>query len=173
MRRRGDFAFPQAALVVHLSTQRCVPPLPRSHIPILPPRLRCSSSKYVIHDKRTTHPGRRFTNKGIASPQTPITLSINLASNDLKGLESKLLEVSTPGSDSFRQWLSKEDVSSYVAPTHEARQAINAWLSSHGIDHVANSDHRIGSKSPYLSQKRTKCSLLRTRVIYTHPRDVC
>lgn len=39
-----------------------------------------------------------------------LSMRISLTMNDRDGLETKLMEAATPGSASFRQWLSKDEV---------------------------------------------------------------
>jgi tripeptidyl-peptidase-1 len=68
-----------------------------------------SSAASVVHDRRAAPP-EGFVRLGAAPADKMLTFRINLASSDLAGLESKLMSAATPGSDTFRQWLSKEEV---------------------------------------------------------------
>ncbi|KAF8174045.1 Pro-kumamolisin, activation domain-containing protein [Mycena galopus ATCC 62051] len=74
-----------------------------------------------------------FTSQGPAADGHTITLRFALASNNLPGLQEKLLDVSTPGSANFRQWLSQDEVKSFVAPSTDAVNAFNAFTSANGL----------------------------------------
>ncbi|KIJ26919.1 hypothetical protein M422DRAFT_191590 [Sphaerobolus stellatus SS14] len=87
---------------------------------------------FVLHERRDTVP-RGFVHNGPASVNQTITLKIALNSNNLAGLEKALLDVSTPSSALYGQHLTKEEVEAFVAPTSETTNAVNEFLSSHGI----------------------------------------
>jgi tripeptidyl-peptidase-1 len=93
----------------------------------------CLPSRAVVHDKRAAIPAG-FASQGASSPDEDIVLSFNIASRDRDGLEAKLLAASTPGSSTFRQWLSKSEVESHAAPSSEALEAVHEWLSSNDIN---------------------------------------
>lgn len=57
-----------------------------------------------------THAPATFTRVSAAPSDHVLSMRINLAMNDRDGLEAKLMEAATPGSASFRQWLSKDEV---------------------------------------------------------------
>lgn len=63
------------------------------------------SASLVFHEARTAPPSG-FVNKGPVPADQSIELRIGLASNNIGGLQSKLMSISTPGSEDFRQWLS-------------------------------------------------------------------
>ncbi|KAJ7694031.1 peptidase S8/S53 domain-containing protein [Mycena olivaceomarginata] len=56
-------------------------------------------------------------------------------------LQDKLLSVSMPGGSEFRQWLSIEDVKSYVQPSAVTVAAFTSFASAHGLDSTAISPH--------------------------------
>lgn len=70
-------------------------------------------SAMVLHDKRASAP-KGFVNNGPAPPEQSITLRIALASNNIAGLESKLLTISDPSSADYGQWLSQAEASSFL-----------------------------------------------------------
>ncbi|KAJ6469148.1 family S53 protease [Mycena vitilis] len=76
---------------------------------------------------------RGFVSLGEASFSQPITLTLALASNNVTGLEQELYAVSTPGSSRYGQYLSRDQVDSYMAPTVNARAAVSDWLSTYNI----------------------------------------
>jgi tripeptidyl-peptidase-1 len=63
----------------------------------------------IVHESRAAVPVG-FVSKGAAPADEMITLRVALASNNIAGLEDKLMSVSTPGSPDFRQWLSMDEV---------------------------------------------------------------
>lgn len=65
----------------------------------------CVSASLVFHEGRSSPPSG-FVSKGAAPADQTITLRVGLASNNIAGLQSKALSISTPGSQDFRQWLS-------------------------------------------------------------------
>ncbi|KIJ29336.1 hypothetical protein M422DRAFT_188615 [Sphaerobolus stellatus SS14] len=87
---------------------------------------------FVLHERRDTVP-RGFVHNGPAAANQTITLRIALNSNNLAGLEKALFDVSTPSSALYGQHLTKEEVEAFVAPTSEATNTVNEFLSSHGI----------------------------------------
>jgi tripeptidyl-peptidase-1 len=68
-----------------------------------------SAAGMVLHEHRASPPAG-FTRQGSAPGSEIITLRVGLTSNNIAGLQDKLLSVSTPGGSEFRQWLSIEDV---------------------------------------------------------------
>ena len=64
-----------------------------------------ASAALVFHEGRSAPPSG-FVSKGAAPADQSITLRLALTSNNIAGLESKVMSISTPGSQDFRQWLS-------------------------------------------------------------------
>ncbi|KAJ7065744.1 family S53 protease-like protein [Mycena amicta] len=91
-----------------------------------------SGSSFVLHEKRAIVP-KGFTTHGVASPDEEITLRLGLAPNDIVGLQTKLASISTPGSSEFRQWLSAEEVKSYVQPSDDTVSAFNTFASANNL----------------------------------------
>ncbi|EKM48428.1 uncharacterized protein PHACADRAFT_266366 [Phanerochaete carnosa HHB-10118-sp] len=79
-------------------------------------------------------PPRSYISNGPAPADTQLKLRNALAPSDPKGLIDALYNVSTPGSSSYGQHLSKEEVEKVVAPTAQASGAVNAWLSQAGVN---------------------------------------
>ncbi|KAJ7856132.1 subtilisin-like protein [Mycena olivaceomarginata] len=90
-----------------------------------------TASPLILHEQRRSAPPG-FTSQGPADSHT-ITLRFALASNNLPGLQEKLLDISTPGRAEFRQWLSQDEVKSFVAPSTDAVNAFNAFTSANGL----------------------------------------
>lgn len=62
-----------------------------------------------VHDARSAAPPG-YTASGAPHPDTVLQLRIALKQNNNAGLIDKLYEVSTPGSQSYRNFLSKSEV---------------------------------------------------------------
>lgn len=70
----------------------------------------CYAGMVVQHTLPSVPSG--FVSKGPAPAEDTIEIRLALASNNVKGLEDKLMSISTPGSTEFRQWLSMDEVTS-------------------------------------------------------------
>ncbi|KAJ7302738.1 subtilisin-like protein [Mycena albidolilacea] len=99
---------------------------------ILSIALAATARPLVLHEQRRSAPPG-FTSQGPAADSHTITLRFALASNNLPGLQEKLLDISTPGRAEFRQWLSQDEVKSFVAPSTDAVNAFNAFTSANGL----------------------------------------
>ncbi|KAF7368598.1 Family S53 protease-like protein [Mycena venus] len=73
-----------------------------------------SAERMVLHEQRAAPPAG-FTSQGAAPANEIITLRVALTSNNVKGLQDKLMSVSTPGGPDFRQWLSMEDARAFMS----------------------------------------------------------
>ncbi|KAJ7137306.1 family S53 protease-like protein [Mycena filopes] len=91
-----------------------------------------SSARMVLHESRPAVPAG-FLSHGAAPTDDMLTLRVALASNNIAGLEEKLTSLSTPGSSEFRQWLSMEEVKTFVEPSAETVAAFDAWASTNGL----------------------------------------
>ncbi|KAH9940518.1 family S53 protease-like protein [Epithele typhae] len=65
---------------------------------------------------------------------TVLTVKVQVAQNDIAGLEKALMDVSTPGNALYGQHLTKEEVESYTAPKAESLDAVTAWLKENDIE---------------------------------------
>ncbi|KAJ7659446.1 subtilisin-like protein [Mycena rosella] len=86
----------------------------------------------VVHESRASPPAG-FVRQGVAPAGEMFTLRVALTPNNVAGLEAKLMSISTPGSSEFRQWLSKEEVKTFVQPSSEAVSAVNTFASANGL----------------------------------------
>ncbi|KAI0312873.1 Pro-kumamolisin, activation domain-containing protein [Amylostereum chailletii] len=87
----------------------------------------------LLHERRDDVP-TGFTNDGAAPASTVLRLRLGLVQNDIVGLQDKLIDVSTPSSANYGKHLSKQEVNAYVAPKEDTVDAVQAWLSSNGIN---------------------------------------
>ncbi|KAJ7500360.1 subtilisin-like protein, partial [Mycena galericulata] len=92
----------------------------------------------VLHERRDVVPAG-FVQSGPAPGSQVLNLSINLASNDLAGLENALNAAAAPTSSSYGQWLSKEQVEAFARPSDETTAAVSQWLSDNGIESTPKS----------------------------------
>ncbi|KAF7293593.1 Subtilisin-like protein [Mycena indigotica] len=88
--------------------------------------------KSVVLDRRNSIP-IDFVHSDVTPAEQRLNLRINLAQRDLPGLETVLNAASFPDSSLYGQWLSKEQVGSFVRPTEETTSAVAQWLAAHGI----------------------------------------
>ncbi|TFY82915.1 hypothetical protein EWM64_g1099 [Hericium alpestre] len=95
--------------------------------------LTCASPLH-IHERRSEPPSE-YADLGPAPAKSTLALRLALVPNDMDGLHQKLYEISTPGSATYRQWLSKEEVEAFVAPSSESTSSVKSWLSASGISY--------------------------------------
>ncbi|KAI0367268.1 family S53 protease [Pilatotrama ljubarskyi] len=86
-----------------------------------------------VHETRS-HIPPAFQEVGPAPPDAVLNLRVALVQGNFAGLEKALMDVSTPGSPSYGQHLSKAEVEAFVAPKPESVAAVNAWLNEQGIE---------------------------------------
>ncbi|KAF7350746.1 Family S53 protease-like protein [Mycena sanguinolenta] len=91
-----------------------------------------SAGNMVLHESRVAAPAG-FVSQGVASAEDMLTLRVALTSNNIAGLQDKLMSVSTPGSSEFRQWLSMEEVKAFVEPSPETVAAFDTFASANGL----------------------------------------
>jgi tripeptidyl-peptidase-1 len=91
-----------------------------------------SGATMVLHESRAAAPSG-FVSQGAAPADSMLTLRVALTSNNIAGLEDKLMSVSTPGSSEFRQWLSMDEVKAFVQPSSATVAAFDAFASANGL----------------------------------------
>ncbi|KAJ7731325.1 family S53 protease-like protein [Mycena maculata] len=91
-----------------------------------------SAVNTVLHESRAAAPSS-FVSQGAAPADDMLTLRVALAPNNIAGLEAKLMSVSTPGSSEFRQWLSMEEVKTFVEPSSETVSVFNAFAAANNL----------------------------------------
>ncbi|KAI0633307.1 family S53 protease-like protein [Trametes polyzona] len=85
-----------------------------------------------VHDARSAAP-QGYTASGPPHPDTVLQLRVALKQSDTAGLVDKLYDVSTPGSNNYRKFLSKAEVEKYTAPSADSLAAVTAWLDRNGV----------------------------------------
>ncbi|KAJ7435976.1 family S53 protease-like protein [Mycena galericulata] len=91
-----------------------------------------SAGSMVVHESRRAAPAG-FVNQGAAPANATITLRVALASNNVGGLEERLMSIATPGSSEFRQWLSMDEVKAFVQPSAETLSAFDSFATTNGL----------------------------------------
>nr|ABB73029.1 family S53 protease [Phanerodontia chrysosporium] len=86
-----------------------------------------------VREARESVPGG-YVRTGPAPADKELKLRIALVQNNPDGLIDALYAVSTPGSASYGEHLSKEEVEKFVAPTAQSSEAVNAWLEQVGLN---------------------------------------
>ncbi|KAF7328158.1 Family S53 protease-like protein [Mycena venus] len=90
------------------------------------------SGSLVVHESRRAAP-TGFFSQGPAPVTDILTLRFGLTSNNLSGLQEKLVSISTPGNSDFRQWLSKDEVKSFVQPSNETVAAFSSFAAANSL----------------------------------------
>ncbi|OSX61672.1 hypothetical protein POSPLADRAFT_1143941 [Postia placenta MAD-698-R-SB12] len=85
-----------------------------------------------VHEALKSVPSGYVLN-GPAPPDTVLTFKLALVQNDPNGLVDALYDVSAPDGPKYGQYLSKEEVVSFVSPRPESTAAVNAWLKENGL----------------------------------------
>lgn len=98
----------------------------------------------------TMSPRRDFHLVGSASPNHHHQLVFQVKQNGLKQLEDLVLELSSPESPKYQQWLTFEEVGLMTARPDDC-QAIVDWLSSSGIQVYMSSElHTVNTNLMHL-----------------------
>ncbi|KAJ6522710.1 family S53 protease-like protein [Mycena capillaripes] len=98
------------------------------------------SGRMVVHESRTAAPAP-FVRLGSAPADEILTLRVALASNNIAGLEERLLSISTPGNSKFRQWLSMNEVKTFVQPSKATVSAFESFAVTNGLNSTVISPH--------------------------------
>ncbi|KAJ7019260.1 Pro-kumamolisin, activation domain-containing protein [Mycena alexandri] len=82
---------------------------------------------------RRENPPTGFSRVGSSAADQTLNLRLALVQKNISGLQDTVYGVSTPGSSRYGQYLSKEEVEAYVAPTDDTVSQVNAWLASNNL----------------------------------------
>ncbi|KAL6306869.1 family S53 protease [Sparassis latifolia] len=93
-------------------------------------------SRMHLREKRDSIP-TGFTFTGSPSLDTILDLRIALVQSNPAGLVEALYDVSTPSSQNYGKYLTKEEAAQFVAPTSETTAAVNSWLQANDITATA------------------------------------
>ncbi|KAJ7733665.1 family S53 protease [Mycena metata] len=87
----------------------------------------------VVHESVPAVPSG-FAHAGSVPSTTEITLRIALTQSDIAGLQAKAYAVSDPSNAIYGQYLTPDEVATYVSPTAETLSAVSQWLSENNIN---------------------------------------
>ncbi|KAJ7791981.1 subtilisin-like protein [Mycena olivaceomarginata] len=90
------------------------------------------SGSLVVHESRRAAPASFFS-QGAAPLTDVLNLRFGLTPQNLSGLQEKLVSISTPGNLDFREWLSKDEVKSFVQPSNETVAVFNSFVAANGL----------------------------------------
>ncbi|KAF2164340.1 hypothetical protein M409DRAFT_25219 [Zasmidium cellare ATCC 36951] len=136
--------------------------LPTFAAPTLPPDL----GPLTLFDELKALPSEWTKASGNAS-ESKLNVKIGLKQSNIQGLEQRLLEVATPGNADYGNWLSKEEIDSYVAPSAVNVALVKTWLALYGITDVTSpTSDWLAFSAPVSTME----ALLGTQYdFYTHP----
>jgi tripeptidyl-peptidase-1 len=88
----------------------------------------------LVHKHSEVVPrGWTAANESVTATGINVTFTIALARQNIDQLESKLLEVSTPGSPSYGKHWDSDDIDAFFAPSSDAVSSVVDWLTSQSI----------------------------------------
>ncbi|KAJ7740388.1 family S53 protease [Mycena metata] len=89
--------------------------------------------EFTVLERRDSPPSG-FSRVGPSPSDTVLNLRLAaLTQNNISGLHDTVYEVSTPGNSRYSQYLSKEKVEAFVAPSKETLNGVNAWLKTNNL----------------------------------------
>ncbi|KAJ7041450.1 family S53 protease [Mycena alexandri] len=99
---------------------------------LLFPLLVAATSGFHVLERRDSAPAG-FTR--IGSPQEDQVLSLRLAltQGNITGLHDTVYAISTPGNSRYGNYLTREEVTEFVAPSSETLSSVNSWLASNNL----------------------------------------
>ncbi|KAJ7900607.1 subtilisin-like protein [Mycena olivaceomarginata] len=97
--------------------------------------LAAAQAELLVVEKRDKPPDG-FSRIGPSPADKVLTLRLALAHNDITGLHDTVYDVSTPGNPRYGQYLSKEKVEKFVAPSQDTIAQVQSWL---GLNNLTSS----------------------------------
>ncbi|KAJ7432130.1 family S53 protease [Mycena galericulata] len=86
----------------------------------------------VLQDSLDSAP-QGFVSVGETPGSRPLNLWLALTSKDAPGLESAIVDVSTPSSSNYGKHLTQDEVNAFLGPSPEGLAAVSDWLSANNI----------------------------------------
>lgn len=86
---------------------------------------------------------------GALPPATPVTVSVVLTPSDPAGLTAAATAVATPGSSSFRSFMTPAQVAATFGPTPASSGAVRSWLEGEGL-HVGPALEQLSLTATWL-----------------------
>jgi tripeptidyl-peptidase-1 len=108
-----------------------------------------ASAQFVLHNSRAAPPSG-YTHQGPAPAGQTLALRVALASNNIAGLEAKLLDISNPESPNYAKWLSAgvclrvmiifwltqnpaDELQAYLQPPKDTTAAFTSFARANGL----------------------------------------
>lgn len=91
--------------------------------------LRLSEDQYGIFEQlpEIPHPWVSKDSSNV-NPDQPIKLHIHLKNLNMARFQQKVLDISTPNHPQYGQYMTREDVNNYLAPSSESSSLVQKWL---------------------------------------------
>ncbi|PIA98116.1 Tripeptidyl-peptidase sed4 [Cercospora beticola] len=97
----------------------------------------------AIHEQLSRLPyGWKESSQSVPDNST-IHLQIALSYSNLDQLESRLKEISDPGSSQYGQYLDLEDINKLFAPSKESAEVVTNWLKNNGATSITSDGHTV------------------------------
>ncbi|KZS94687.1 family S53 protease [Sistotremastrum niveocremeum HHB9708] len=93
---------------------------------------------FIVHETIESVP-QGFVHAGTPSSTTELSLRIGLVQNNIVGLQEKLIEISTPSSATYGQWMSTSEIAGITKPSPQADAAVKDWLAANGLTAASTS----------------------------------
>ncbi|KZT38182.1 family S53 protease-like protein [Sistotremastrum suecicum HHB10207 ss-3] len=93
---------------------------------------------FIVHETIESVP-QGFVHAGTPSSTTELSLRIGLVQNNIVGLQEKLIEISTPSSATYGQWMSTSEIAGFTKPSPQADAAVKDWLAANGLTAASTS----------------------------------
>ena len=97
-----------------------------------------AGTDYVVHERRDEPFGEDVVRNRVRPDAIlPMRIALHPNQNARFKAEDWLMAVSDPDSPNFGQFWSQDEVIEAFKPTDESVDAVNSWLSSHGVQEAA------------------------------------
>ncbi|KAF8334639.1 peptidase S8/S53 domain-containing protein [Cantharellus anzutake] len=126
-------------------------------------------STSVSNIRRTFSPSPSWMVHSAPPPDYPFTLRFALRQGNFPSLEKKLLDITNPLSPRWRQHLAKQEVEDFMRPTNATLRAVDAFLSSYGIDlHAVHRSPALDWISVNVTVSKAEAILKTTYMLYSN-----
>lgn len=93
-----------------------------------------TTPRRVIYERKATPSAWQIV--GLPISTAPVRVTFALKQRNLDKLEAKFWAVSTPGSAEYRQFLSRDEIITMIAPHSHDRTTVIAFLQEHGVTDI-------------------------------------
>jgi tripeptidyl-peptidase-1 len=96
---------------------------------------------HVLHEKRHAEP-KKWVKRDALEAEHKLPMRIGLTQRNLDNGHSLLMDVSSPDSPNYSNWLSAEEIVDHFAPAKHTVDAVRSWLEASGV-----AAHRISQSA--------------------------